>query len=118
MRFPTYPFKITSIQEFTEYGKIALETHGNDDSVKPFQKLIFLVRDWYHTRDAPYGLEGGQKILNSHLTVSKNEKSPEIHRIRNDIRNGFTDLSCFLMPHPGKVVAQCDDKSDLRLSRT
>lgn len=49
------------LQLFTEYGRLAMEDssyHGT-----PFQKLLFLVRDWSYPYDAVYGREGGRKIL-------------------------------------------------------
>lgn len=53
------------LQLFTEYGRLALE----DCSATPFQKLTFLVRDWSYPYEAPYGVEGGNKILERRLEV-------------------------------------------------
>lgn len=53
------------LQLFTEYGRLALESAVE----KPFQKLIFLVRDWSFPYEANYGFDGGQKILDRRLQV-------------------------------------------------
>jgi len=88
------------LQLFTEYGRLALEDTGQ----KPFQKLQFLVRDWSYPYEAEYGDEGGRKMLDRRLQIS-NKQHPELQSIRKHIRSCFSDISCFLMPHPGLRVA-------------
>lgn len=88
------------LQLFTEYGRLALADSGK----KPFQKLQFLVRDWSFPYEAEYGGVGGQKILDKRLQISKNQH-PELQSIRKHIKSCFTDICCFLLPHPGLRVA-------------
>ncbi|CAG7730627.1 unnamed protein product [Allacma fusca] len=88
------------LQLFTEYGRLALE----DCSDRPFQKLMFLVRDWSYPYESPYGIEGGEKILERRLLVS-DKQHHELQSLRKHIRSCFSDISCFLMPHPGLKVA-------------
>ncbi|XP_076306362.1 atlastin-2-like isoform X1 [Tachypleus tridentatus] len=88
------------LQLFTEYGRLALE----DTSEKPFQKLMFLVRDWSYPYEASYGTEGGRKILDRRLQISERQH-PELQQLRRHIRSCFLDIGCFLMPHPGLKVA-------------
>ncbi|XP_035214161.1 atlastin-2-like [Stegodyphus dumicola] len=88
------------LQLFTEYGRLALE----DTKERPFQKLLFLVRDWSYPYEAPYGLQGGKKILEKRLTISE-KQHPELQQLRKHIRACFADTSCFLLPHPGLKVA-------------
>jgi len=87
-------------QLFTEYGRLALEDSGDT----PFQKLEFLVRDWSFPYEAAYGPEGGKGILERRLQLSENQH-PELQALRKHIRSCFSDISCFLMPHPGLKVA-------------
>ncbi|KAK2709516.1 atlastin-like isoform X2 [Artemia franciscana] len=88
------------LQLFTEYGRLALEDTGD----KPFQKLLFLVRDWSYPYEAPYGIVGGQKIIDRRLQVSE-KQHPELQALRKHIKACFTSIKCFLMPHPGLKVA-------------
>lgn len=98
------------LQLFTEYGRLALENSGD----KPFQKLMFLVRDWSFPYEAEYGLEGGEKMLNRRLQISGNQH-PELQQLRKHIRSCFTSIEGFLLPHPGLKVAT-NPKFDGRLS--
>lgn len=53
------------LQMFTEYGRLAME----ESESRPFQNLLFLVRDWQHPDDFPYGLGGGKRLLDKRLKV-------------------------------------------------
>ncbi|KAG8190116.1 hypothetical protein JTE90_026686 [Oedothorax gibbosus] len=88
------------LELFTEYGRLAME--GNDD--KPFQKLMFLVRDWSFPYEAEFGDVGGKIILDRRLEISE-KQHPQLQQLRKHIRSCFTDVECFLMPHPGFEVA-------------
>ncbi|XP_055949260.1 atlastin-2-like [Argiope bruennichi] len=88
------------LELFTEYGRLAME--GSDD--KPFQKLMFLVRDWSFPYEAKFGIEGGQYILNRRLEISE-KQHPQLQQLRKHIRSCFKEVECFLMPHPGFEVA-------------
>lgn len=88
------------LQLFTEYGRLALA----DSGMKPFQRLQFLVRDWSFPYEAEYGAVGGQKLLERRLEVSERQH-PELQSLRRHITSCFTEIGCFLMPHPGLTVA-------------
>uniref|UniRef100_A0A3Q3FUQ8 Atlastin GTPase 1 n=1 Tax=Labrus bergylta TaxID=56723 RepID=A0A3Q3FUQ8_9LABR len=121
------------LQLFTEYGRLAME----ETFLKPFQSMIFLVRDWSFPYEFPYGQEGGMKFLEKRLKVSDRQVSvsaedqndhvehlsvdttvgllfvfqisenqhEELQNVRKHIHSCFTNISCFLMPHPGLKVA-------------
>ena len=89
------------LQLFTEYGKLALE----ECEGKPFQSLLFLVRDWSYPYEADYGFLGGQRVLEKRLEVSERQHA-ELRQLRQHIRDSFENIQCFLMPHPGLEVAR------------
>ncbi|XP_063803626.1 atlastin-1 isoform X2 [Pseudophryne corroboree] len=88
------------LQLFTEYGRLAME----ETFLKPFQSLIFLVRDWSFPYEFSYGADGGTKFLEKRLKVSENQHE-ELQNVRKHIHSCFTNISCFLLPHPGLTVA-------------
>ncbi|KFM70854.1 Atlastin, partial [Stegodyphus mimosarum] len=88
------------LELFTEYGRLAMEEC--DD--KPFQKLLFLVRDWSFPYEAEYGAIGGKIILDRRLELS-DKQHPQLQQLRKHIRNCFSEVECFLMPHPGLEVS-------------
>ncbi|XP_038260605.1 atlastin-1 isoform X2 [Dermochelys coriacea] len=88
------------LQLFTEYGRLAME----ETFLKPFQSLIFLVRDWSFPYEFSYGSDGGSKFLEKRLKVSGNQHE-ELQNVRKHIHSCFTNISCFLLPHPGLKVA-------------
>ncbi|CAG2117727.1 unnamed protein product, partial [Medioppia subpectinata] len=88
------------LEIFTEYGRLALE--ATDE--KPFQKLLFLIRDWSFPYEHPYGLTGGQSLLEKKLAIKDNQPT-QLQRVRRHIRSCFSDIGCYLMPHPGNKVS-------------
>ncbi|CAG5902019.1 unnamed protein product [Menidia menidia] len=88
------------LQLFTEYGRLAME----EVYEKPFQTLMFLIRDWSYPYEHPYGLEGGQSFLEKRLQVKQNQHE-ELQNVRKHIHSCFSNISCFLLPHPGLKVA-------------
>jgi len=85
---------------FTEYGRLALEDSGQ----VPFQTLQLLVRDWQYAYEEPYGAKGGQNVLNKQLAIDEKQHT-ELQTLRSNLTSCFSDMSCFLLPHPGKHVA-------------
>ncbi|CAL8354880.1 unnamed protein product [Boreogadus saida] len=88
------------LQLFTEYGRLAMEQTNE----KPFQRLMFLVRDWSYPYEHPYGLEGGHSFLEKRLQVTQ-QQHEELQTVRRHIHSCFSAISCFLLPHPGLRVA-------------
>ncbi|XP_007521056.1 atlastin-2 isoform X1 [Erinaceus europaeus] len=88
------------LQLFTEYGRLAME----EIYQKPFQTLMFLIRDWSYPYEHSYGLEGGKQFLEKRLQVRQNQHE-ELQNVRKHIHNCFSNLGCFLLPHPGLKVA-------------
>ncbi|KAE8299967.1 Atlastin-2 [Larimichthys crocea] len=87
------------LQLFTEYGRLAME----EVYEKPFQTLMFLIRDWSYPYEHPYGLEGGQSFLEKRLQVKQNQHEGAAEC--QEATSCFSNISCFLLPHPGLRVA-------------
>ncbi|KAF4090319.1 hypothetical protein AMELA_G00050460 [Ameiurus melas] len=88
------------LQLFTEYGRLAME----EVYEKPFQKLLFLIRDWCYPYEHEYGLDGGNNFLERRLQVKQNQHE-ELQNVRKHIHSCFSSIDCFLLPHPGLKVA-------------
>ncbi|KAK2824484.1 hypothetical protein Q5P01_021659 [Channa striata] len=88
------------LQLFTEYGRLAME----EIYLKPFQSLMFLIRDWSYPYEHDYGLDGGYNFLEKRLQVKQNQHE-ELQNVRKHIHSCFSNISCFLLPHPGLKVA-------------
>ncbi|XP_040905614.1 atlastin-2 isoform X1 [Toxotes jaculatrix] len=88
------------LQLFTEYGRLAME----EIYLKPFQSLMFLIRDWSYPYEHDYGLEGGNTFLEKRLQVKQNQHE-ELQNVRKHIHSCFSNIGCFLLPHPGLKVA-------------
>ncbi|XP_059259234.1 atlastin-3 isoform X2 [Mustela nigripes] len=95
---------LQQLQLFTEYGRLAMD----EIFQKPFQTLMFLVRDWSFPYEYSYGLEGGMSFLDKRLQV-KEHQHEEIQNVRNHIHSCFSNVTCFLLPHPGLQVATSPD---------
>lgn len=88
------------LELFTEYGRLALE----QTKEKPFQKLLFIVRDWPFAFETNYGWDG-QTIVDETL-AGNDDQTPEMRQLRARISSSFEKISAFLLPHPGMTVAQ------------
>uniref|UniRef100_A0A3Q3IKE9 GB1/RHD3-type G domain-containing protein n=1 Tax=Monopterus albus TaxID=43700 RepID=A0A3Q3IKE9_MONAL len=88
------------LQLFTEYGRLAME----EIYLKPFQSLMFLIRDWSYPYEHHYGVEGGNAFLEKRLQVKQNQHE-ELQNVRKHIHSCFSNIGCFLLPHPGLEVA-------------
>uniref|UniRef100_A0AAX7V2I9 GB1/RHD3-type G domain-containing protein n=1 Tax=Astatotilapia calliptera TaxID=8154 RepID=A0AAX7V2I9_ASTCA len=91
---------LQQLQLFTEYGRLAMD----EIFQKPFQSLMFLIRDWSFPYEYSYGFKGGNQFLDKRLQV-KEAQHEELQTVREHIRSCFTSISCFLLPHPGLKVA-------------
>lgn len=91
------------LQLFTEYGRLALDQSNE----KPFQKLLFIVRDWQFPYENHYGF-GGQEVIDEILT-GNGEQTREMHQMRKRLDSSFNDIGAFLMPFPGTTVAQSNN---------
>lgn len=88
------------LEMFTEYGRLALEQSNE----KPFQKLVFIVRDWPYAFETPYGWNDSRVI--DEIFAGNEDQPTENQQLRARIQSSFEQVQTFLMPHPGMTVAQ------------
>ncbi|KAG8504777.1 Atlastin-2 [Galemys pyrenaicus] len=81
-----------------------LSQNIQEDDLQHLQTLMFLIRDWSYPYEHSYGLEGGKQFLEKRLQVKQNQHE-ELQNVRKHIHNCFSNLGCFLLPHPGLKVA-------------
>jgi len=99
---------LTHLDTYVQYGLLALQAsreEDEDEEVKPFQKLVFLVRDWNNPSQFQYGQTGGKKFINTKLEVRR-EQPREAQDVRKNIKKCFNEVECFLMPDPGEKAKQ------------
>lgn len=93
---------------FTEYARLANGQSKN----KPFQKLLFLVRDWPQGDSDGYGSQNGDRIINQTLTEN-DKQSMEMRTRRTQIISSFEEIGAFLIPSPGPNVTRDFFQGDL-----
>ncbi|XP_039268288.2 uncharacterized protein LOC120343220 [Styela clava] len=84
--------------------EFAMATAKLEEPFFKLQVLNFLVRDTldeYEDQRA-FGMESGQNDINEILESEEGGK--EQVRIRQEIKNSFTKVNCFCLPHPGKLA--------------
>lgn len=88
------------LQLFTEYGRLAMEQTNE----KPFQYLLFIVRDWSYANEIGYGWHG-QEIIEE-IFNDNSSHTLDMRRLRERINSSFQEIGAFLLPHPGFAVAR------------
>ncbi|KAH8030695.1 hypothetical protein HPB51_011482 [Rhipicephalus microplus] len=88
---------LQNLQFFAEYGRLAQK--GNE--TRPFQKLLFLVRDWNWPDDYEFGFSGGRSLVESRLNITE-EQAAELRTLRQSILSCFSEIEGFLLPSPGE----------------
>lgn len=88
------------LELFTEYGRLALEQSHE----KPFQQLLFIVRDWPYAFETDFGWHGKRVI--DEILATNDQQTNDMVTLRRRIDSSFQDIGAFLMPYPGYSVAQ------------
>lgn len=91
---------IQHLELFSAYGKLALE----DTGFNPFQQLLFLIRDWNFSYRYEYGPVGGNRMITEYLQTFESQHE-ELKSVRKYLRECFSEIECFLMPHPGMNIS-------------
>lgn len=89
---------LQNLELFTEYGRMVLDQTNE----KPFQYLLFIVRDWAFPDENDYGWS--QTVVDT-LLAGNEEQTPEMYQLRQRINSSFEEIGTFLLPYPGSTVA-------------
>lgn len=93
---------------FADYGVSAMNPNSNE---KPFQKFIFVVRDWPYSYENDYGYS--QAVTDHKLAETKNQPD-DVRNLRARIRSTIDVIQTFLMPFPGPVVLEQNFRGNLQ----
>lgn len=96
------------LELFTEYARLAQE----ETNQTPFQKLLFIIRDWSFAYETPYGWNG-QKVIDDFFSHKENQ-TIEMQQLRTRIMSSFEGINAFLMPFPGTEVAHGNFTNNLQ----
>lgn len=64
---------------FGHYGKRL----AKDEQDSPFQELYIVIRDWLAPYERPFGVQGGESLLEENLTV-RNDIPNELNKQREN----------------------------------
>ena len=95
------------LQLATDFAKLAANDNQQTYSTRPFQKLLFLIRDWNYYEDHKYGFKGGNAYITKNLEIKENQHE-SLTSVREYIFSSFEDISCCLLPPPGKFVTRAN----------
>lgn len=95
-----HEYDLQHLQMFSEYGRLA----STQSDEKPFQYLLFTVRDWSYPEEIGYGWHGQQII--EEIFTKNDDQLPEIRMLREQISSNFQEIAAYLLPHPGFHVAR------------
>ncbi len=106
---------LSSLGTYIEYGLLSL---NGKHSEKPFQKLMFLIRDWNNPTEFSYGKKGGKMFIKKKLEVKQNQPD-SARKVRETISKCFQEVSCFLLPAIGdRALAKDYDGNIGALNKT
>ncbi|XP_037032195.1 atlastin-like [Bradysia coprophila] len=88
------------LELFVEYSRLASEQSDE----KPFQHLLFIVRDWQNQFEVDYGWNG-QQVIDEVLAEHPTYQTTDMRQLRQRIRSSFVNITAFLLPYPGSIVA-------------
>nr|XP_039266182.1 atlastin-3-like [Styela clava] len=90
-------------------------SHSFPRKQKSFQKLTFLVRDWQHPNECPFG-HGGDGYIDGILKEMNQSQPENVSQVKKSIRSGFEHVNGFLMPRPNEKIDGAKDFQKLQNS--
>lgn len=78
---------------------------------RPFNSLVYVVRDWNYPYEAEFGFIGGDTVLERSLKIDLDEDDEELKFVKENIRSGYNNIKSYLMPSPGSKVTSSSNFS-------
>lgn len=88
----------------TQFTKLIQAKNQTNSKLKPFQKLIFLIRDWTD-EDVELGYEGGKEVWKDVFEIGANDNEAA-ENVRKNIKKAFEKIQIFLLPSPGMIISK------------
>lgn len=96
------------LQLITEYEQLVQQQSNG----KPFQKLLFIIKDWLPANEQDYGWNGEKEI--ERILAMNSDPTEDMQLLRNSITSSFEKIDGFLLPYPGDSVANENFNGDVR----
>lgn len=97
-------FKHNVQEDHLQHLRTITERFAQEQSnEKPFQNLLFIVRDWPFAAEYGYGWNEPNFI---NFLAEKNIQNPKLRHLQKPIQSSFSGIDAFLMPYPGRNVAE------------
>eukprot|EP00929_Paragymnodinium_shiwhaense_P123274 TRINITY_DN9692_c0_g1_i2.p1 TRINITY_DN9692_c0_g1~~TRINITY_DN9692_c0_g1_i2.p1 ORF type:complete len:796 (-),score=224.19 TRINITY_DN9692_c0_g1_i2:151-2538(-) len=115
--------KIDNLFYFVQFAQAALRSQersvsggqeSSSKSVKPFQTLEFLVRDWPHYPD-DCSVAEGRKMMEEHLGQYTDEQVAEQRQSVDALQQVFEQLDVWCLPHPSLKIETQGWDGDLKV---
>lgn len=88
-----------------------IEKKGKPSQWKPFQRLLFLFRDWAD-ETIGFGYEGGRQYLTDTVLEETGDEERVANVVRRHIYDAFDEILCYLLNHPGLGVTKRSFKGE------
>nr|XP_026695853.1 uncharacterized protein LOC100183369 isoform X2 [Ciona intestinalis] len=101
---------LQNLGQFLKHANTTAKGKGHDAAAAPLlPSLKFLVRNWQN--EAEVGSKGGAEYLQKFWKANETENI----NMRDKITQGFTEVTCHLLPYPGSKVTKPRDSNDSNL---
>lgn len=94
---------------FSAYGQLVNNRHYKNNA--GLQTLDFLVRDWQNFDEIKEVNQYSESYIKK---IFSNRKYDDMNNTRNQIKNCFSQIRCFFLPHPGLNAISSDYIGDTK----
>eukprot|EP00559_Dactyliosolen_fragilissimus_P009026 CAMPEP_0184865574 /NCGR_PEP_ID=MMETSP0580-20130426/18523_1 /TAXON_ID=1118495 /ORGANISM="Dactyliosolen fragilissimus" /LENGTH=660 /DNA_ID=CAMNT_0027364843 /DNA_START=41 /DNA_END=2023 /DNA_ORIENTATION=+ len=92
--------------ERLESGKASIVYEEEEKTLKPFQHIEFLVRDWQNFEDDEELVACEEEMAQYLEDVLSERAASDLKDTRQQINSCFESVSCYMFTHPGRAVTK------------